>query len=61
MVVNTQDLSFECTRMLHVSMLVPTLAYGNEMLVWKEKEELRIRSAQINSFVRMLGMKIDRV
>ena len=36
--VNGRDLQRECARFLHETLLVPVLMYGNETMLWKEKE-----------------------
>ena len=33
--VNTRGLQLECARVLHKSLLVPTLMYGSETMLWK--------------------------
>ena len=40
--VNATDLQIECARVLHKTLLVPVLTYGNEIILWKEKERCRI-------------------
>ena len=34
---------------LHATLLVPVLMYGNETILWKEKKRSRIRAIQINN------------
>ena len=33
-----RDLQLECARVLHETLFVPVLIYGNETVLWKEKE-----------------------
>ena len=33
--VNARDLQLECARVLHETLLVPFLMYGNEIMLWK--------------------------
>ena len=42
--VNARDLQLECARVLHKTLLVPVLTYGNETMLWKEKERSRVRT-----------------
>ena len=42
--VNARDLKNECARVLHETLLVPVLIYGNVTMLWKEKERSRIRA-----------------
>ena len=37
--VNARDLQLECASVLHETLLVPVLLYGNETVLWKEKEK----------------------
>ena len=42
-------------------MLVPVLRYGNEKMLWTEKERPRIRAVQMDNLKRLLGIrKMDR-
>ena len=41
--VNTRDLQFECTRVLHEALLVPVFMYS---IIWKEEERSRIRDSR---------------
>lgn len=60
--VNAKGMSVECARVLHESMLVPTLVYGSEVMVWKEKERSRIRAVQMDNLRGMLGIKrVDKI
>ena len=36
--VNAKSLQLECAMVLHDSLLVPLLTYGNETMIWREKE-----------------------
>ena len=40
--VNVRDLELECARVLHETLLVPVLMYGNETMIWKEEERSRV-------------------
>ena len=47
---------------LHESLLVPVLMYGNETMLWKEKERSRISAVQRDKFRGLLGIRrMDRV
>lgn len=60
-IINTKVLSLECTRILHECMLVPTLVSGSETLVWKKKENSRIRAVKIDNLKSMLGVRTDKI
>ena len=36
--MNARRLECKCERVLHEGLLVPSLMYGSETMVWKEKE-----------------------
>ena len=36
--VNARDLQLECAGVLHETLLLPVLIYGNEAVLWMEKE-----------------------
>ena len=58
--VNAGDLQLECARLLHETLLVPVLMYGNETMLWK-KERSRIRAVQMNNLRGLLGIsRMDR-
>ena len=40
LLVNARDLSLDCARVLHESLLVPVLMYGSETMIWKVKGEV---------------------
>ena len=42
--VNARDMQLGWARVLHETLLVLVLVYGNEIMLWKEKEILRIRA-----------------
>ena len=42
--VNARDLHLECARVLHEILLVPVLVYGNETMLWREKEISSVRA-----------------
>ena len=48
--VNARDLQLECARVLHETFLVPVLMYGNETMLWREKEGSRLRAVQMENF-----------
>ena len=35
--VNARDLQLECAGVLHETLILPVLMYGNEPMLWKEK------------------------
>ena len=43
-------------RVLHETLLVPVLMYGNETL-WKEKERSRISAVQMDNLRGLLGIR----
>ena len=48
--------------MLHEGLLVPVLLYGNETMIWKEKERSMIRVVQMDNLSGFLVVKrMDRV
>ena len=47
--VNVRGLQFQCARVLHESELVLILIYGDETMIWKEKERSRIRAVQMGN------------
>ena len=57
LLVNARGLQFECARLVHEALLVPVLMYGNETLIFKEKERSRIRAVQTDSLRILLGIK----
>ena len=60
--VNARDLQLQCVRFLHETLLVPVLVYGNETMLWQEKERSNIRSVQIDNLRGLLViMRTDRV
>ena len=60
--VNARDLQIEYARVLHKTLLVPVLMYGNETMLWKEEERFRIRALQMDNLKSLLGIrKMDRV
>ena len=42
---------------LHESLLVPVLTYGNETMIWKEKERSRIRAVPMDNFRGLLVIR----
>ena len=60
--VNAGDLQLECDRVLHETLLLPVLMYGNETMLWSEKERSRMRAVQVDNLRRLLGIRrLDRV
>jgi hypothetical protein len=60
--VNAKNLSLECTRRLHESMLIPVLMYGSEVMVWCQKYRSRIQAVQMDNLRGVLGVrKTDRM
>ena len=53
---NARDLQFECTRVLHETLLVPILMYGSKAMLWKEKERSRVRAVQMDNLRGLLGV-----
>ena len=47
---------------LHETLLVPVLMYGNETMLWNEKERSRIRAVQMDNLRGLLGIRrMDRI
>ena len=42
---------------LHETLLVPVLTYGNETMLWKEKERSRIRAVQMDNLRGLFGVR----
>ena len=55
--VNVSDLQLECARVLHETLIVPFLIYGNETMLWKEKERSRIKAVQMGNLRGLLGIR----
>ena len=55
--VSGKSLQLECARVLHESLLVPSLTYGSEKMVWREMEKSRIRVVQMNNVRGLLGIR----
>ena len=59
--VNARDFHLECSTVLHETFLVPSLMYGSETMLWKEKERSRIIAVQMDNFRGFLGIRrMDR-
>ena len=44
------------------TLLVPVLMYGNETMLWKEKERSRVRAVQMENLRGLLGIRrMERV
>ena len=59
--VNARSLQFEWAKMLHETLLVPVLIYGNETMIWGEKERSRIRTVKMNKLRGLLGIRGNRL
>ena len=60
--VNARDLQLEYSRVLHETLLVLVLMYGNETVLWKEKDTYKMMAVQMNNLRGQLGIRrIDRV
>ena len=44
--VNAKCLQFECARIMIEALTVSVLIYGNEAMIWREKERSRSRAIQ---------------
>ena len=55
--VNARGLQLEWARVLHASLLVPVLTYGNNTLIWREKERSRIRAVLMDNLRDLLGIR----
>ena len=55
-------MQLESARVLHETLLVPDLMYDSDTMLWKEKERSRIRPAQMDNLIGLLGIRrMDRV
>ena len=54
--VNVKGLQLECARGQHEELLVPVLLYGNEKMIWREKERSRIRTGQMDNLRSFLSI-----
>ena len=60
--VNARRLQLESARVLHESLLVPVLTYGSETMIWREKENSRIRAVQMDNLRGLLRIRrMDKV
>ena len=50
-------MQLECARVLHKTLLVPVLMYGNETMLWKGKERSKISAVQIDNLKGLLGIR----
>ena len=55
--VNVMGLQLQCARVLHQTFLAHVLIYGNETMIWKEKEMSRSRAVQIDNLRSLLGIR----
>ena len=54
LLVNARVLRFECARVQHEGILMPTFMYSREETVWREKERSMIRAVKMNIFRRCM-------
>ena len=47
--VSARGLQLKCAWVLHNTLQVPILMYGNETMTWKEKESSRIKNGQMDN------------
>ena len=60
--VNAMSLQLESLWVLHESLVIPVLTYGNETMIWREKEKSRIWAVQMDNQRSMLGIRrMDKV
>ena len=60
--INARGLKLECARVLHEALLVNVFMYGNEIMLWKQKERSRIRAVQMDNLRCLLGIwRMDKV
>ena len=60
--VNARDLQLKCVIVLYGTLLAPVLMYGNETMLWKEKERSRISAVQMYNLRGLLGIRrLNRV
>lgn len=57
MLANEKWLSLSFASVLHESLLIPTLMYGSEIMVWKKPLSLRIRAVHMNDFKAMIRVR----
>ena len=55
--VNARGLQFGCAMVLYETLLIPVLMYGNETMIWKEKERSWIRAVQMSNLRGLPGIK----
>ena len=49
--------SLQIARILHESLLVPVLKYGNKTIIWREKERSRIKAVHMDNLRGLLGIR----
>ena len=60
--VNAKSLSLECITVLSKSLLVHSLLYGNEVMVWKQKYRSKVQTVEMDNLRGMLGVRgIDKM
>ena len=55
--VKEKKLSVQAARGLHEGVLVPTLTYGCETLVWHEREKSRVRAVEMDMLRGVCGVR----
>ena len=55
--VNARSLQRECAGVLYESLQIPFLTYGNETMIWREKERSRIRAVQVDKLKGLLAIR----
>lgn len=55
--VNEKRLNLEFARVLYKSILILTLIYESETMIWKEKDSSRIRAVQMNNLGRIIVVR----
>ena len=60
--VNAKSLRLEYNRVLDEKFLVPVLTYGDEKIIWREKEKSTIRVVQMDNLRGLLSIRrMDKV
>ena len=57
--VKARDLQLDCVTVLHETLLVPVLIYGNETMLGKEKERSRIRALQMENLREIFARYLE--
>ena len=60
--VDAKSLLLECTRVLHGALLIPVLLYDIGTMIWREKEESKIRAVHLDKVRVLLSIRrVDKV